>query len=194
MQTIAAFAASAAHAVGSVAATAGHAVMTVGRAVAGAGQAGATISSGSKILQAIRIGTSAVSALSVYQQDRMKADAMEQTAADQEMQARQEFIQSQEQANEIGRQYNQLVEQQMMVAAASGIDINSGSVVEARQQAQAEADRQTSIGRNSTQLNAALRRSRALSLRANATSTREGGFIGGAVKAGEGYLDIRKAG
>jgi hypothetical protein len=199
VQTIAAFASKALAAVGHAAVAgaqaAGHAVMTVGRAVASqAPHAAQAASSGSKILQGLRIGTSVVSALSTFQQAQMQSQAMQAEAGDEALQARQEFVQSQERATAIQVEFNRLVEAQLAYAGAAGIDVNSGSVTEARQQAQADADRQIAIDRNSTYLNAALRRSRARGLRANAQLVKQAGFASGLVKGAEGYIDARKIG
>lgn len=148
----------------------------------------------STFLKALRVGTSAVSALSVFQTAQAQARALEDDAANEEVQGRQEYIQAQEASNEIQRQFNQVVADQRAVAAANGIDVSSGSVAEARQDAQTVAERQLSITRSGADLNASLRRARAGRLRSNATTAREGGALAGAGKGLGVYLDLKAIG
>lgn len=203
MQTIVAFATQAASAIAPVASTAIHAVSTVGQAiagvgkVAGAGQAvGAAaqgVSMGTRILQGLRIGTSVVSALSTYQQGQLQAEGLRQDAFNEDLQGRQEFIQNMEKANLIEQAYNETVQQQLAVAGASGIDINSGSVQDARAAARAQADRQLTIDRNGTEMNAALRRGRASYLTYAAGATAQAGALGALSKVGGAVFDSRRA-
>jgi hypothetical protein len=193
MQTILAFVSSAftggsAAAAGSTAATAATTATTAAAATTTAA------SVGSQILGALKVGTTIVSALSVAGQADMQATALKQQAADQRLAARAEYIQSQEAANSIQRQFNDFVQQEQVVAAASGIDVGSGSVTEARQRAQADADRQTAIDRTGAEMNASIRQGRAAYLTGAAALAREGGLIGAASKAGSAYLDQRKTG
>lgn len=194
MQTIAAIAMK----VVAGAKAAGSAVVSAGKAVfvPGGGSAPAFVAAGkgAKVLSAVRVGATAVAALSAYQQSRLQADALEREAFDQEMASNQGFIQAQEENNAILREYNRTVMQQLAVAAAGGIDISSGSVIEARQQAQDDVDRQLTITRNGASMNAALRRARAAGLRGSAAMTREGAALAAVAKVGQGYLDSRKVG
>lgn len=202
MQTVLLFAAKAA----SVAATAGRAVITgakaVGHAVMGSSAAATSTAAGgakaattaSTILKAARVGTSVVSALSSFAQSRQEAASMENQAFNETLQANQEFIQSQERANSIMRDYNAVVQDQMAVAYANGLDISSGSVVEARQDAQVTAGRQLAIDRNTTTMNATLRKGRAAYLRNAASQSKGMGFLTGAAKAGQAFIDLKKVG
>lgn len=197
MQTVALIAAkvlTAGKAVATAAATAGKAVSTAVGIGKTAATAAGTASKASTVLKALRIGTSAVSALSSFAQSRAEAMALDREAADADMQARQEFIQAQEQAAEIQRRANRTINDQLAVAAASGVDLGSGSVLDAQGQVQTEADRQLTISRNGAAMNAALRRSRAAALRGQAALTREGGLLKAGASLGQGYLDTRKVG
>lgn len=194
MQTVIAFASKAMVAAAHAVKAGAHAV-GIGKTAAQAGTTAAKVSTaGSSWLKALRVGTSAVSALSTYQQGQAQARADEADAFNEDLQARQEFIQSQEQANEIQRAYNQVVADQMSVAAASGIDVSSGSVIEARRDAQTQADRQLTISRNGAALNASLRRGRAAALRARAAAGASNSLLGAVAKVGEGYLETKKVG
>jgi hypothetical protein len=84
------------------------------------------------------------------------------------------------------------VQQQFAVAAASGIDTASGSVTDARQLAQQEADRQIAITRSGIDMNAALRRGRAAYLTDAANVTREVGTVGAVAKVGNAALGYGK--
>lgn len=177
------------------AAKAGTALMAGGHAAAGAASAaGGAAAGGSKLLSMLRVGTSAVSALSSFGQARQEAFAQRLEAGDEDMAARQEFIQATETASAIQRQFNRTVSDQLAVASASGIDLGSGSVVEARNDARTDAERQIGIVRNGAATNAAVRRGRASYLRGAAKATTEGGLLGGAVKLGLGLLDAQKVG
>lgn len=149
---------------------------------------------GSKILQGLRIGTSAVSALSVFGKGEMEASQLRAEAANSTLQSRQEFIQGQQSANDLEKAYNQTVLDQLAVASASGIDVASGGVTDARNQARDAADRQLSITRGGIEMNAALRRARASYLTGAAGLTREVGTIGAVSRAAAAGGDASRIG
>lgn len=176
---------------GGAAAATGHAA-SVGGTVAGGVNAGA--STAAQILNGLRVGTSAVSALSTFAMGASQAAAMEREAFDEQLAARNEHTQAMQRATAIEADYNLVVGQQLAIASASGIDVGSGSVIEARRQARQDADRQIAITRTGADMNAALRRARARALQAGAGSTRLAAFgQAGAGLAGD-YLDRRKVG
>lgn len=168
------------------------AIKGAGAAASAAGGSGAAAAAGgSKLLAGLRFGTSAISALSTFSQARAQAADLEADAFSQDLQARQEYIQAQEKATAIQRNFNQTVEDQQAAAAASGISISSGSVVAARQAAQTDADRQLTIARNGADLNAALRRGRAAALRRSASMTGSAGGIGGLTQIAGALIDMK---
>lgn len=169
----------------------GSAATAVGSVAAGAaGAAGA----GSGILSALRVGTSAVSALSTFASGHAAAQAQRDEAANEEINARAEFTNAMEKANAIGDEFNQTVADQLSVASAYGIDVGSGSVKAARTYAQGVAGRQIGIVRRGADLNAALRRARADSLRSSATLTEIAGVFGAGAKIGDALFDTARAG
>lgn len=209
MQTIMLFAAKAAAAVGigSGAAAAGTgaaaAATTAGTAAAGieattAGAAAGTAASAgtfaSTALSALRIGTTVVSALSVAGQANLEAQALQAEGRQAAIAGAQELVQSTERANQIERDYNDFVNQGLAAASASGIDLGSASVGEARAQARDAADRELAITRNGAALNANLRRSRASYLKDAAKLTRQVGGLGALATAGRGALKFGTVG
>lgn len=137
-----------------------------------------------------RIGTSAVSALSNYAMATSKAQSLRLEAGDETLAARQEYVQAQQKTNEINRAYNATIGAQINSAAAGGIDIASGSVVEAGRQAQATADRVAGVVRNDAEAGAAQRRSRAIMLKAQADMTEKGALISGAFDIAKTVLQV----
>lgn len=138
---------------------------TVGKGISGFAQSGL----GQGLLS---FGTSAVSAMSGYAMSQFKAGEYALAAGDERIAAGQDYLQAQQKANSIRLTYSRTVGAQQSAAAAGGIDIASGSVVEAQRQAQQEADRQLSASREGAQVDANLRRSRATMLDSAASLTR----------------------
>lgn len=122
-------------------------------------------------------GLSVLGSLSEYAGQRQQAAAMDQEARDERMAGRQEFIQASERVTQIDEAYNQLVGDQMVTAAAMGIDVGSGSVVAAREAAESDADRERRIIRNSAETNARVRFARSLAQREAAKNARLGSTI-----------------
>ncbi len=175
-----------------IAAKAVTAVKAGATAAKGAAVAAKAAGTGSKILQAIRVGTSVVSGISTFARASAEARALEQNAKDAGLEATQEFVQAQQRNNAIQAQYNATVGDQMAYASAAGIDLSSGSVVEARRAAQFDAQREIDITRQGAEMNAALRRGRAASLRAQASLTKTGGGMAGLVSVGNGLVEAGK--
>lgn len=123
------------------------------------------------------VGLSVLGSLSEYAGQRQQAAAMDQEARDEQMAGRQEFIQASERVTQIDEAYNQLVGDQMVTAAAMGIDVGSGSVIAAREAAESEADRERRIIRNSAETNARVRFARSLAQREAAKNARLGSTI-----------------
>lgn len=167
-------------------------------AAAGAGGGGSFLSQaagmaggGGSALGQIGAGMNAVSALSSYAMQSQNAGAMQSSAFDERLQATQEFIQAQQRANQIHAEFNRAVGAQMTTAAANGIDVASGSVLEARRSAQEQADQALSISRSTAEMNAALRMARARMLAQSANTTQAAGGASLAMnllKAGASFM------
>lgn len=130
-----------------------------------------------KTLGNMSTGMSVLGSLMEYAGQRQQAAAMDQSARDEQMAGRQEFIQASERVTQIDEAYNRLVGDQLVTAAAIGIDTASGSVVAAREAAETEADRQRRIIRNSAETNARVRFARSLAQREAAKNARLGATI-----------------
>lgn len=122
-------------------------------------------------------GLSALGSIMEFAGARQQAASLDQSARDETMAARQEFIQANERVTAIDDEYNKLVGQQLVTASAMGIDAGSGSVIAARNAARDAADRERNIIRNSAEANARLRQARALSLREAAKNARFGSVL-----------------
>ncbi len=122
-------------------------------------------------------GLSVLGSISEWAGSRQRAAALDQDARDEAMAGRQEYITASERVTQIDADFNRLVGEQMVTAAAYGIDVGSGSVVEARRAAQGDADRERGIIRNTAETNARLRKVRELGLRQAAKNTRFGSTI-----------------
>lgn len=150
-------------------------------AAAGADAAGGADPSGggmsASTLKSLKMGGSAIAAVSKFGLAMSKATAISSEADQQFFGARQELLQAQEVSGEIQRALVQTVAAQQGVAAAGGVDIASGSVVEAGRQATITADRAARVTRNSADMNAALRRARGYALKQQAGVQRLTGFL-----------------
>lgn len=131
-------------------------------------------------------GMSVLGSLMEFAGARQEAASMDQSARDEQMAGRQEFIQASERVTAIDDEYNRLVGEQLVTASAMGIDVGSGSVVAARDAARDDADRERRIIRNSAETNARLRFARSTNLRQAAKNAR----FGSVVKLG---LDVASA-
>lgn len=141
-----------------------------------AGASGGAAPSG-KTLGGMSRGMSALGSIMEFAGARQQASALDQSARDEAMAGRQEYIQAMERVTAIDDEYNQLVGQQLVTASAMGIDAGSGSVIAARNAARDSADRERSIIRNSAEANARLRQARAVSLREAAKNARFGSVL-----------------
>lgn len=157
-------------------------VSGIGSAVAGAGSAvaGAAAAGGGTLLSTLRVGTSAISALSGFAQSNAAAQAQDDEAKNELFNVRQEFITAQQKANEIQDAFNDTIGDQLAAAASYGIDVGSGSVRAAQTAARTKADTQLQIVRNGADMNAALRRARAGALYKQASTTRIAGVVSAA--------------
>lgn len=146
----------------------------------GAGKAGAGGGDpwSGKSLGGMSRGMSALGSLMEFAETRAQAGAMDQEARDERLAARQEYVVAAQRVSAIDASYNALVGQQMSAAVEMGLDVGSGSVVAARDEARDAAERERRVLRNSADLNAAQRRLRAQNLREAAKNAR----IGGAAK------------
>ncbi|MFC5374734.1 hypothetical protein ACFPIF_19415 [Brevundimonas faecalis] len=122
-------------------------------------------------------GLSVLGSVMEYAGARQQAASLDQSARDEAMAGRQEYIQAAERVNAIDAEFNQLVGSQLVAASSMGIDAGSGSVIAAREAAQTDADRERRIVRNNAETNAAMRRVRSLSLRQAAKNARFGSTI-----------------
>lgn len=151
-------------------------------AFAGMGQSGGqTVGAGDpftgKELGGMSRGLSVLGSLSEFAGGLQKAKGMDDQARDEWMAGRQEYIQASEKVSAIDAEFNQLVGQQLVASSAMGIDAGSGSVIAARNAAQADADRERKIIRNSAEANARLRNARSTMLREAAKTTRFGATL-----------------
>lgn len=137
------------------------------------------VSSSASTLSNLRSGSSVFSALTTYAAGREQSRQDELNAQSETMAASGELLDAQQKATAIQGAYNATVAQQQAVASASGFDVSSGSVQQARAWAQKTADTQTQIVNSNGQMNAALRRARAAAYTGQAQMDREAGFIGG---------------
>lgn len=142
----------------------------------GGGSGGSGPFSGKSLGGASR-GLSALGSIMEYAGARQQAAGLDQQRRDEEMAGRQEYIQASERVSEIDDAYNRLVADQSVAAAGMGIDVGSGSVVEARRTAQAEADRERIKIRNAADANAKMRRVRALAYGQAAKNARFGATL-----------------
>lgn len=133
-------------------------------------------------------GMSVVGSLMEYAGQRQQAAAMDQEARDEQMAGRQEFIQASERVTQIDEAYNRLVGDQMVTAAAMGIDVASGSVVSAREAAESDADRERRIIRNSAETNARIRFARSIAQREAAKNARFGATVKMGLDMGAAFL------
>lgn len=140
-----------------------------GGAQAGGGDDGLTT------LQMLRGGTSAVSALSTFGQAMNQKTALKAAAYQERLAASEEYAKGQDISNGLMRQYQRVAGAQQTTAAASGVDIASGSVQAAQQFAQGQFDRQDRIVRGTANMNAQLRLARAAAL---AQAGNSAGFLG----------------
>ncbi|MCO8030128.1 hypothetical protein NI454_09205 [Brevundimonas diminuta] len=136
-------------------------------------------------------GVSAVGSLMEYAGARQQAASMDQSARDEAMAARGEYIQASEKVSAIDSEYNALVGQQLVAASSMGIDAGSGSVIAAREAAQTEADRERNIIRNSAETNARLRYARSLNLREAAKNARFGATLKLGMEVGQAIFGGR---
>lgn len=145
-------------------------------ASASAGKSSSAAFSGKTLGGASR-GLSALGSIMEFAGARQRAASLDQSARDEQMAGRQEFIQASERVTAIDDEYNKLVGQQLVAASAMGIDAGSGSVIAARNAARDDADRERGIIRNSAEANARLRQARALGLREAAKNARFGSVL-----------------
>lgn len=122
-------------------------------------------------------GLSMLGSVMEYAGARQQAASLDQSARDEAMAGRQEYIQAAERVNAIDAEFNQLVGSQLVAASSMGIDAGSGSVIAAREAAQTDADRERRIIRNNAETNAAMRRVRSLGLRQAAKNARFGATL-----------------
>lgn len=141
--------------------------------------------SGQRLGNASR-GMSVLGSIMEFAGARQQAASMDQAARDERMAGRQEYIQAAEQVTAIDDAYNKLVGEQLVTASAMGLDVASASVVKAREAAQADADRERNLIRNSAETNARLRFARSVNLKQAAKTAR----FGSVMKLG---LDVAQA-
>lgn len=122
-------------------------------------------------------GLSVLGSLTEYAAQRQQASALDQQGRDEEMAGRAEYIQAAERVTAIDEAYNALVGDQLAASSAMGIDVASGSVVAARENAQTKADRERRTIRNTADANAKMRKVRALAYREGAKNMRFGSTL-----------------
>jgi hypothetical protein len=147
--------------------------------VAGAAGAAGAAGGASTALSALSMGTSAVSALSMFGQARQAKLAASIDATSEHIAGMGSLIDAQQKSNDISANYNQTVADQLAVASAGGYDVSSGSVVAARAFAQTQAGRQLTVVQQGAQLQASLRRARAMGIIAQGDQQATADTIGG---------------
>jgi hypothetical protein len=148
---------------------------------------------GSDILGAARFGTSAVSALSGFALANAQANALDEEAGNETIAARGDYVQAQQKNNQINQAFNQVIGRQLATASAGGVDIGSGSVIEAGRQAEQQRDRVVTANLTGAQTDAAMRTAQAQMLAQSASVTRTAGLLGGiaeVAKAGLSWAQI----
>lgn len=160
-----------------VMAFAGKARSAFGGTTAKAGASGGGDPFSGKTLGGASRGMSALGSIMEYAGARQHAASLDQSARDETMAGRQEFIQASEQVTAIDQDYNRLVGEQLVTASAMGIDAGSGSVTAARNAARDAADRERRVIRNTAETNARLRFARSLGLREAAKNARFGATL-----------------
>ncbi len=149
--------------------------------------------SASGALGALRLGTSAVSALSGFAMSQYQANALDDEAANERLAARGDYVQAQEKSNQINLAYNRVIGAQLADASAGNIDVGSGSVQEAGRQAEQQRDRVNTAALTTAQIDANIRSARAQMLSQSASITRTTGIISGladVAKAGLQYAEL----
>lgn len=179
--------------------SAGAAVASGASAVGGAIASGASAVSGalsasSGALGAIKMGTTALSALQGFGMANNQAANAETQAQGERMAASQEYLQANQNSQSLLRQYDRVTGSQLSAASGMGVDIGSGSVVAAQQLAQTETDRQLGVLRTGAAMNASLRLARAAALQQSAGVDRISGIMGGLTKIGTGALQMAQGG
>jgi hypothetical protein len=106
-----------------------------------------------------------------------QAASMDQQSRDEAMAGRQEYISAQETANAIEAKYGNVASAQTSTAAASGIDVASGSVMQARALARQNADSAITAARRTADINGNLRRARSIALKQQAGASRILGVV-----------------
>lgn len=157
-----------------------------GGATAGA-SAGASGGQGG-FSQNMATGSSIVSTLSSYAEGKMKVEDMRREAFSEGLAMKQEFIDATERTNAIQAEYNKIVGDQMASASGGGIDVGSGSVVEARNQLRDDAARETRRINNAADLNASVRKARMIKLRENAKTAEIYNILNAAVSIGSAFV------
>lgn len=120
---------------------------------------------------------SVVSSLSKFAMSLQQAASLDQQSRDEAMASRQEYISAQETANAIDAKYGDVASAQTSAAAASGIDVASGSVMQARTLARQNADSAITSARRTADINGNLRRARSIALKQQAGASRILGVV-----------------
>lgn len=124
-----------------------------------------------------RMGLSAVSAISNYALSQSQGDALQLEAENEQLAARGDYIQAQQRSNAVNLQAKQVMGKQLAYAAAGGIDVGSGSVIEAQRQTEQAQDRANLAIRTSAQTDASLRMARASFLNYSASADKQSGLL-----------------
>lgn len=132
---------------------------------AGQGDGAGGFNFSGKQLGGMSRGLSVAGSIMEFAGNLQKAGGMRTEARMEQLAARQEYVQAEEQVSAIDAAYNQLIGDQMAAAGSMGIDVSSGSVVAQREAARDAADRERRILRNTADANAKLRRLRSVQLR-----------------------------
>ncbi len=145
-------------------------------------------------LQALRGGSSVLSALTTFGQGQSTKFALKSEAYQQRLAASNEYTQANQTSNNLMRQYQQVTGAQLTTAAAEGIDIGSGSVQAAGLRAAQQMDRQVQTVRGTANMNAQLRLARAAALTTQANAAGVLGIISGISKIGTAAAQAFAAG
>lgn len=153
-------------------------VTTLFAAVGTTGSTATTALASSGVLTGLQVASTGIAALGTLGAAAARADALRGQAADEKVQATQDFIAGEQQANEVRRKLLATVSEQAVAFASNGIDLSSSVVRDARREATELAERQIGTAGANALIRTSSRRMRADRLLEQASAAETGGYIG----------------
>lgn len=154
------------------------AVTTAATAAGSAATAATSALASSGVLTTLQVASTGIAALGTLGAAAARADALRGQAQDEKIQANQDFIAGEQQANEVRRKLLATVAEQAVSFASNGIDLSSSVVRDARSEASDLAERQIGTAGANAQIRAGARRLKAARLYEQADAAETGGIIG----------------